>query len=59
VRIAAPTLLPVFRSRLQGELLALMFVTPEAEWAVDELAKRVRQPYAAYRPQQASSGKRG
>jgi predicted nucleotidyltransferase len=45
VRVAAPTLLPVFRSRLQGELLALVLASPEMEWTLDELAKRTGQPY--------------
>ena len=45
VRTAAPALLPVFRSRLQGELLALVLADPGVEWTVDELAKRTGQPY--------------
>jgi predicted nucleotidyltransferase len=45
VRTAAPALLPVFRSRLQGELLALLFGDTEAEWTVDGLAERTSHPY--------------
>ena len=45
VRTAAPALLPVFRSRLQGELLALVLADPGVEWTVGELAKRTGQPY--------------
>jgi hypothetical protein len=35
----------VFRSRLQGEVLALMLGDPGVEWTVDELAGRTGQPY--------------
>jgi hypothetical protein len=45
VRAAAPALLPVFRSRLQGEVLALVLADPGVEWTVDELARRTGQPY--------------
>jgi DNA-binding transcriptional ArsR family regulator len=45
VRTAAPALLPVFRSRLQGELLALLLGDPGTERTVDELAGRTGQPY--------------
>jgi hypothetical protein len=45
VRTAAPALLPVFRSRLQGELLALLFGDPASEWTVDGLAERTGHPY--------------
>jgi hypothetical protein len=45
VRVAAPALLPVFRSRLVGELLALILGHPERRWALDELADRVGAPY--------------
>jgi len=45
VRTAAPALLPVFRSRLQGELLALMLSDPAVEWTVDQLAARTGHPY--------------
>lgn len=41
----APPLLPVFRSRLQGEILALMLPDPDREWTVDELAERTGEPY--------------
>ena len=45
VRAAAPALLPVFRSRLQGEVLALVLADPGVEWTVDDLARRTGQPY--------------
>jgi hypothetical protein len=45
VRTAAPALLPVFRSRLQGEVLALVLADPGVEWTVDDLAGRTGQPY--------------
>lgn len=41
----APPLLPVFRSRLQGEILALTLPDPDREWTVDELAERTGEPY--------------
>lgn len=45
MRTAAPALLPVFRSRLQGELLALLLADPSVGWTVDDLAGRTGQPY--------------
>lgn len=45
MRTAAPPLLPVFRSRLQGDLLALMLGDPEREWTIDELATATGRPY--------------
>jgi hypothetical protein len=41
---AAPPLLPVFRSRLQGELLALVLGDPGAEWTTEELSLRTGHP---------------
>lgn len=41
----APPLLPIFRSRLQGELLALILADVERRWTIDELAERTGQPY--------------
>jgi hypothetical protein len=41
---AAPALLPVFRSRLQGEVLALIFADPAAEWTAEDLAQRTGHP---------------
>lgn len=37
---AAPPLLPVFRSRLQGETLALVLGDPAAEWTAEDLSLR-------------------
>jgi predicted nucleotidyltransferase len=41
---AAPPLLPVFRSRLQGELLALVLGDPAGEWTAEELSRRTGHP---------------
>jgi hypothetical protein len=41
---AAPPLLPVFRSRLQGELLALLLGDPSVEWTAEDLAGRTGHP---------------
>lgn len=41
---AAPALLPVFRSRLQGEVLALIYADPAAEWTAEDLARRTGHP---------------
>ena len=45
VRQTAPALLPVLRSRLVGDLLALVLAHPERSWTLDELADRVGAPY--------------
>ena len=45
VPTVAPQLLTVFRSRLQGELLALVLVDPDRPWTIDELAQRMGEPY--------------
>lgn len=45
MRAAAPPLLPIFRSRLQGELLALVLADPARQWTIDELAARTGEPY--------------
>jgi DNA-binding transcriptional ArsR family regulator len=42
--VAAPALLPVFRSRLQGEVLALIFADPAVEWTAEDLAQRTGHP---------------
>jgi predicted nucleotidyltransferase len=41
---AAPPLLPVFRSRLQGEILALVLGNPGTEWTAEELSRRTGHP---------------
>ncbi len=41
---AAPPLLPVFRSHLQGEVLALVLGDPAVEWTVEDLARRTGHP---------------
>lgn len=45
MRATAPPLLPIFRSQLQGELLALVLVEPSRQWTIDELAERTGEPY--------------
>ena len=35
------TLLPILRSRVQGDLLALTYLNPEAEYSITELARRI------------------
>lgn len=45
VRSPAPPLLPIFRSRLQGELLALILADSSRQWTIDELATRTTEPY--------------
>jgi len=45
MRTAASPLLPVFRSRLQGDVLAVLFGSPDQEWTIEQLATRVDQPY--------------
>jgi predicted nucleotidyltransferase len=39
---APPPLLPLLRSRLQAEVLTLVLLTPDREWTLTELARRVR-----------------
>jgi DNA-binding Lrp family transcriptional regulator len=41
VRTAAPPLLPIFRSQLQGELLAAALLSPDAEQSLTDLAERL------------------
>lgn len=43
----APPLLPIFRSRQQVELLALLLGNPQLELSLTELAERLRTPYAS------------
>src|SRR4051794_17446633 len=45
VRTPPPALLPVFRSRLVGDLLALMLTDPERRWTAGELASRTSAAY--------------
>lgn len=44
MRSEAPLLAPTFRSRVQGDLLALVLLAPEREWTVGELAARLAVP---------------
>ncbi|MGH9229278.1 MAG: ArsR family transcriptional regulator [Acidimicrobiales bacterium] len=45
MRQPAPPPLPVLRSRLVGDLLALVLAHPERSWTLDELTDRVGVPY--------------
>ena len=38
MRTKAPPLLPIFRSELQGRLLALLYADPSRGWTISELA---------------------
>ncbi len=45
MRATAPPLLPIFRSQLQGELLALVLADTARRWTIEELADRTGEPY--------------
>ncbi len=45
VRTAGPAALPVFRSRLQGLLLATLLGRLDPEWTLEELARACGEPY--------------
>lgn len=47
MRTSAPPLLPVFRSRMQGDLLAQMLLTPTREMSITDLAARIDGSVAA------------
>jgi DNA-binding transcriptional ArsR family regulator len=44
MRSSAPALLPIFRSRLQADILAALLLSPDAEYSLTELAKRFKAP---------------
>jgi hypothetical protein len=44
VRTAASPLVPVFRSRLQGEVLALLMGESAREWTIEQLATATGKP---------------
>ena len=44
MRSDAPVLAPTFRSRTQGDLLALVLLHPDQEWTVSELARQLGVP---------------
>jgi predicted nucleotidyltransferase len=44
MRSEAPALLPIFRTRAQGEILALVLQDPDQEWTVSELAHATGVP---------------
>lgn len=45
MRPPPPALLPVFRSRLTGDLLALMMADPDRKWTAEELSSRTGAAY--------------
>ncbi len=44
MRSAAPALLPVFRSKLQADVLAALLLNPEREYTLTDLARRFDAP---------------
>ena len=44
MRSDAPVLAPTFRSRTQGDLLALVLLHPDQEWTVSDLARQLGVP---------------
>ena len=44
MRSAAPALLPLFRSKLQAEILAVLLLNPEQEYSLTDLARRFGAP---------------
>jgi predicted nucleotidyltransferase len=44
MRSDAPALLPVFRSQLQAEILAVLLLNPDQEYSLTELARRFGAP---------------
>ena len=44
MRSAAPALLPVFRSKLQADILAALLLNPEREYSLTDLAQRFDAP---------------
>lgn len=44
MRSAAPALLPIFRSRLQADILAALLLNPQREYSLTDLARRVEAP---------------
>jgi len=44
---ATPTLSPLFRSDMQGEILARVFLNPDRSLTVSNLARATHAPYAS------------
>jgi DNA-binding IclR family transcriptional regulator len=44
MRSAAPALLPIFRSRLQADILAMLLLQPDQELSLTDLAARFDAP---------------
>ncbi len=49
MRSEAPALLPIFRTRAPGEILALGLQDPEQEWTISELARATGAPLTSTR----------
>lgn len=47
MRAGSPALLPLLRSQVQGDLLALLYLDPQHEYTVSEAARRVRASFQA------------
>ncbi|MBF9070849.1 nucleotidyltransferase domain-containing protein [Streptacidiphilus fuscans] len=47
MKISAPSLLPLFRSRLQGDLLALVLLHPDHRWTLTALAQELGVSHTA------------
>jgi predicted nucleotidyltransferase len=44
---AAPSLSPLFRSDMQGEILARIFLNPDRSFTISDLARAAQSPYAS------------
>ena len=44
MRSVAPALLPIFRSRLQADILAALLLSPDREYSMTDLARRFHAP---------------
>ncbi len=53
MRSKAPPLLPIFRSRHQADLLAMLLLHPDDEFTVTDLSRRLRVPASTLHPEAA------
>jgi len=44
MRSKAPAMAPFFRSRVQGEILALVLAHPDSEWSISDIARVTKAP---------------
>ncbi|MFJ7245647.1 ArsR family transcriptional regulator [Kitasatospora sp. NPDC098652] len=47
MKMSAPSLLPLFRSQLQGDLLALVLLHPDRSWTLTDLARELKASHTA------------